>query len=91
MPLKDGAASRVSVHSALWATQWGKDLAPHIEKASSLGFDGVDVSLLGDRFIESSFSRRHSARRRRRSEVHDRTIGESRCIECRRFNPERWR
>jgi len=47
----DGATSRVGVHSALWAQQWGTDLARHIEKASSLGFNGVELSLLG---IESS-------------------------------------
>ncbi len=47
MPLRDGAASKVSVHSALWAKQWGTDLASHIERASSLGYDGVEVSLLG--------------------------------------------
>lgn len=47
----DGAASRVSVHSALWAKQWGTDLAAHIERAGSLGYNGVELSLLG---IESS-------------------------------------
>ncbi|HVB71902.1 MAG TPA: sugar phosphate isomerase/epimerase family protein [Acidimicrobiales bacterium] len=45
------AASRVSVHSALWAKQWGQDLASYIVKASSLGYSGVEISLLG---IESS-------------------------------------
>jgi D-psicose/D-tagatose/L-ribulose 3-epimerase len=51
MRLMDGAGSRVSVHSALWTEQWGTDLATHIEKASSLGYNGVELSLLG---IESS-------------------------------------
>ena len=41
------STSRVSVHSALWAQQWGTDLAHHIEKAASLGFNGVELSLLG--------------------------------------------
>ena len=47
----NGAISRVSVHSALWAERWGTDLSRHIEKASSLGYDGVELSLLG---IEAS-------------------------------------
>ncbi len=45
------ATSRVSVHSALWAQQWGKDLASYVVKAASLGYKGVEISLLG---IESS-------------------------------------
>lgn len=37
----------VSLHSALWVHRWGEDLIPHIARAAELGYDGVEVSLLG--------------------------------------------
>lgn len=42
-----GSGPRFSVHTALWTRVWGEDLAPHIERAAALGFDGAEVSLLG--------------------------------------------
>lgn len=36
-----------AVHTALWVDRWGEDLAPHLQRAADLGFDGAEVSLLG--------------------------------------------
>ena len=38
---------RVAIHTAAWVRRWGEDLAPHLEQAASLGFEGAEVSLLG--------------------------------------------
>lgn len=38
---------RIGVHTALWVERWGEDLAPHVERAAGLGFDGAEASLLG--------------------------------------------
>ena len=38
---------QLSIHSALWVERWGEDLSTHIARAGELGFDGVEVSLLG--------------------------------------------
>lgn len=43
--------SKLSVHSALWVKQWGEDLTAHVARARTLGYEGVEVSLLG---IETS-------------------------------------
>lgn len=38
---------RYGVHAGLWMAQWTDELAPIINKVADLGFDGVEVSLLG--------------------------------------------
>jgi D-psicose/D-tagatose/L-ribulose 3-epimerase len=35
------------VHAALWMRTWGDDVAPYLETAARLGFDAVELSLLG--------------------------------------------
>ena len=35
------------VHIALWMRRWDEDIVPHVRTAAELGFDGVEVSLLG--------------------------------------------
>ncbi len=35
------------VHIALWMRRWDEDVVPHIHTADGLGFDGVELSLLG--------------------------------------------
>lgn len=35
------------VHIALWMRRWDEDVVPHIHTAADLGFDGVELSLLG--------------------------------------------
>jgi D-psicose/D-tagatose/L-ribulose 3-epimerase len=42
-----GDRSGIGIHSALWVEEWGEDLSPHIEAAARLGYDCVEVSLLG--------------------------------------------
>ena len=43
------------VHVALWMARWPEDIMPHIREVKDLGFDGVEMSLLGmsDEKIES--------------------------------------
>jgi D-psicose/D-tagatose/L-ribulose 3-epimerase len=38
---------RYGVHAGLWMARWTDDLDPILETVASLGFDGVEVSLLG--------------------------------------------
>ena len=38
---------KFGVHLALWARQWDDDVIPYAERAADLGFDGVELSLLG--------------------------------------------
>jgi D-psicose/D-tagatose/L-ribulose 3-epimerase len=38
---------KFGVHLALWAEQWDDDVIPYAEQAADLGFDGVELSLLG--------------------------------------------
>ena len=38
---------KFGVHIALWMKTWQDDVVPYIEEAASLGFDGVELSLLG--------------------------------------------
>lgn len=38
---------RFAVHTALWQERWGEDIAPHLQLAAELGFDGAEVTLLG--------------------------------------------
>lgn len=38
---------KIGVHLALWAKQWNDDVIPYAETAADLGFDGVELSLLG--------------------------------------------
>jgi D-psicose/D-tagatose/L-ribulose 3-epimerase len=38
---------KVGVHIALWMKTWQDDVVPYIETAARLGFDGVELSLLG--------------------------------------------
>ena len=39
--------SKFGVHIALWMGTWQDDVVPYIEEAARLGFDGVELSLLG--------------------------------------------
>lgn len=38
---------KIGVHLALWARRWDDDIVPYAEIAADLGFDGVELSLLG--------------------------------------------
>lgn len=38
---------KYGVHVALWMARWPEDIAPHIRTVADLGFDGVEISLLG--------------------------------------------
>ena len=38
---------KFGVHLALWMKTWQDDVAPYVEEAARLGFDGVELSLLG--------------------------------------------
>ena len=38
---------KYGVHVALWMAQWPEDIGPHIRTVKELGFDGVEISLLG--------------------------------------------
>jgi D-psicose/D-tagatose/L-ribulose 3-epimerase len=38
---------KFGVHIALWMKAWEDDVVPYIERAASLDFDGVELSLLG--------------------------------------------
>ena len=38
---------KYGVHIALWMKTWQDDVIPYIEEAARLGFDGVELSLLG--------------------------------------------
>ena len=38
---------KFGVHIALWMKTWQDDVVPYIEEAARLGFDGVELSLLG--------------------------------------------
>jgi D-psicose/D-tagatose/L-ribulose 3-epimerase len=38
---------RYGVHAGLWMERWTDDLAPIVATVAELGFDGVEVSLLG--------------------------------------------
>jgi D-psicose/D-tagatose/L-ribulose 3-epimerase len=37
-----------SIHAALWNRTWADDVAPFVHEAAELGYDAVEVSLLGD-------------------------------------------
>jgi len=37
----------IAVHTALWQSTWGEDVAPYLQLAAELGFDGAEVTLLG--------------------------------------------
>lgn len=39
--------TKFGVHIALWMKTWQDDVVPYIEEAARLGFDGVELSLLG--------------------------------------------
>ena len=39
--------TKYGVHIALWMKTWQDDVVPYIEEAAQLGFDGVELSLLG--------------------------------------------
>lgn len=39
--------TKYGVHIALWMKTWQDDVVPYIEEAAELGFDGVELSLLG--------------------------------------------
>ena len=43
-----------AIHAALWNRTWADDVAPFVRAAADLGFDAVEVSLLGD---EAGFAR----------------------------------
>ena len=38
---------KLGVHLALWTRDWSDDILPYAETAKSIGFDGVEISLLG--------------------------------------------
>ena len=38
---------KYGVHVALWMARWPEDISPHIRTVKELGFDGVEISLLG--------------------------------------------
>ena len=38
---------KFGVHLALWMKRWEDDVVPYIEEAARIGFDGVELSLLG--------------------------------------------
>ena len=38
---------KYGVHLALWMSRWPEDIDGHIQTAAELGFDGVEISLLG--------------------------------------------
>ena len=38
---------KYGVHVALWMARWPEDISPHIRTVKDLGFDGVEISLLG--------------------------------------------
>lgn len=38
---------RLSVHLALWTRDWADDVLPYARKAKDIGYDGVEISLLG--------------------------------------------
>ncbi len=38
---------RFAVHAALWMRDWSEDVAPWLDEAARIGFDGVQLSLLG--------------------------------------------
>lgn len=38
---------RFSVHTALWTRDWSDDVLPFARKAKEIGYDGVELSLLG--------------------------------------------
>lgn len=38
---------KFGIHSGLWMARWTDDIAPIFRKVADLGFDGVEVSLLG--------------------------------------------
>jgi D-psicose/D-tagatose/L-ribulose 3-epimerase len=53
---------RFGVHAALWMRTWQDDVAPYLETAARLGFDGVELSLL---------AAEHGAARRLRQRARD--------------------
>ncbi len=38
---------KFGIHTGLWLARWTDDLTPAIRKAAELGYDGIEVSLLG--------------------------------------------
>ncbi len=38
---------KYGVHVALWMSRWPEDITPHIRTVAELGFDGIEISLLG--------------------------------------------
>ncbi len=49
---------RIGVHVSLWQETWDEDITPHIERAASLGFDGIEVSLFTLRALDVRTIRR---------------------------------
>ncbi len=39
---------KIGIHLALWMNTWNDDILPYASKASEIGYDGVELSLLGD-------------------------------------------
>lgn len=40
--------AKLGVHLALWTRDWSDDILPYAETAKAIGYDGVEISLLGD-------------------------------------------
>lgn len=38
---------KFGIHTGIWMTSWNEDPAPFFERAAGIGFDGVELSLLG--------------------------------------------
>jgi D-psicose/D-tagatose/L-ribulose 3-epimerase len=49
---------RIGVHLSLWQREWEEDVSPLIDRAASLGFDGVEVSLYTLRAMHAPLLRR---------------------------------
>ncbi|MEM7442742.1 MAG: sugar phosphate isomerase/epimerase family protein [Pseudomonadota bacterium] len=39
---------KIGVHLALWTRDWSDDILPYAERAKAIGYDGVEISLLGN-------------------------------------------
>lgn len=40
--------AKIGVHLALWTRDWSDDILPFAESAKAIGYDGVEISLLGN-------------------------------------------